>query len=68
MRDDTTIYQPVRNLNDNVCAGVEQATTWSNTNNMILNNEITMILNVASSEREGMNDPIPFHCCDIVPS
>ena len=37
--------------------------TWSDTNNMILNNEKT-----AFSEREGTNDPIPFHCGDIVPS
>ena len=37
-------------------------------NNMILNNDKTVILNVAFSDREGMNDPIPFHCGDIVPS
>ena len=35
---------------------------------MILNNDKTLILNVAFSDREGMNDPIPFHCGDIVPS
>ena len=66
--DDTTIYRPVRNLSDNVSAGIEQAMAWSETNNMILNNDKAVILNVAFSDREGMNDPIPFHCGDIVPS
>ena len=42
-----TIYQPVRNLSDNVLAGIEQVMAWSDTNNMILNNDKTLILNVA---------------------
>ena len=66
--DDTTIYRPVRNLSDNVSAGIEQAMAWSETNNMISNNDKTLILNVAFSDREGMNDPLPYHCADIVPS
>ena len=51
-------------------AGIEQATTWSDseTNNMILNNDKAVILNVAFSDCKGINDPIPFHCGDIVPS
>ena len=37
-------------------------------NNMFLHNDNTVILNMASSEKDGMSNPINFDNTDIVPS
>ena len=66
--DDTTIYKPVKTFSDNVSDGIKQAVEWSKCNNMLLNNDKTVILNVAFSEKDGMSNPINFDNTDIVPS
>ena len=66
--DDTTIYKPVKNFSDNVSDGIKQAVEWSKCNNMLLNNDKTVILNVAFSEKDGIDNPISFDNTDIVPS
>ena len=66
--DDTTIYTPVKHPNHSVANGIQQASDWSVANNMQLNHDKTVILNVAFSERKGIDDPVKYLDTDILPS
>jgi len=66
--DDTTIYMPIRSASENVAQGIAQAQQWSLSNNMLLNNSKTVILNVAFAEHLGINDPVTYGGTDIHPA
>jgi len=63
--DGTTIYMPIRSASENVAQGIAQAHQWSLSNNMLLNDSKTVILDVAFSERLGINDPVTYDGTDI---
>ena len=54
--DDTTFYKPIVNLtDDNVSDAISNANSWSLENSMLLNSSKTVVLNIAFSDRPGMN-------------
>jgi len=66
--DDITIYVPIRSASKNVSQGIAQAHQWSLSNNTLLNDSKIAILNVALSERLGINDPVTYDGTDIHPA
>ena len=47
-------------------SGIRQVLDWCSLNSMLLNNDKTVILNVAFSERKGFNDPVSYLSTDIL--
>ena len=59
---------PIRSASENVAQGIAQAHQRSLSNDMLQNDSKTVILDVAFSERLGINDPVTYDGTDIHPA